>query len=178
MHIKASHPVRSNPPDLRWLTRGIYRVALDPAAESNSTDPWMFVLPARYGEVYPFGAGRLAVEVSDARIAARVAAALGNPPPYTRGWYHWCFLLTVSQLGAVAEIICPPRVRRMSAAAKRRLAGIGKATQFGALDTALNRSSEDQDTRERPEATCGPSVVPGHSGAPLTACARGQEGGR
>jgi hypothetical protein len=176
MHIKASQPVRINcPPDLAWLCEGVYRTSLDPAAEPGSRDVWMTALVGRFGTVFPFGAGRLAVEVSDARIATRIAAALGNPAPYTRGWRFWCFTFATSQLGAVTQIICPPRVRRVTAVARKRLAAIGASTRFRAADTALNPSSEDQGTPGRPEAIPGPSDDPGHSGAPLTASSGGRE---
>jgi hypothetical protein len=140
--------------------RGIYRTARDPAAEPGDKDPWRAVLPGRYGEVFPFGEDRLAVEVSDPRIAARVAAIRGAIP-YQRGEWHWSYTFHVSYLGAVAAIILPAKVRRMSAAAKKRLAAIGGSTGFRALDTALGPASERQDASGQPEATSGPSVAAG-----------------
>ncbi|HEY7311879.1 MAG TPA: hypothetical protein VH643_21120 [Gemmataceae bacterium] len=150
-----------NCPDLRWLVRGIYRTGRDPAAEAGVNDPWMTTLPGRFGLIYPFGRGRLAVETSDPRIASRVAAALGGSSPYQRGWWHWCYIFPVSRLGAVAAIIQPAKVRRMSTAAKKRLAAIGASTRFEVPNAALDSASERQDASEEVETTNEPSVTAG-----------------
>jgi hypothetical protein len=162
MAVTVSHSLAPiNCPDLRWLVRGIYRVGRDPAAEAGVNDPWMVTLPGRYGLIYPFGRDRLAVEISDQRIASRVAAALDGAKPYQRGWWHWCYTFPVSHLGVVAAIIQPAKVRRMSAAAKKRLAAIGGSTRFGGENTALDPASVAQDASEPVETTNGPSAASG-----------------
>jgi hypothetical protein len=167
---KVSRPfATSNCPNLRWLVRGVYRVGRDPAAQTGDEDPWMTTLPGRFGLVYPFGRDRLAVETSDPRIASRIAAALGGTEPYQRGWWHWCYTFPVSRLGAVATIIQPKKVRRMSVAAQKRLAAVGADTRFGSSDTALNPASERQEASEGAETT--PRAVcrrRGRCGARLT----------
>jgi hypothetical protein len=156
-----SAPPGGSGPDLRWLVRGIYRIGRDPAAEAGVNDPWMVTLPGRFGLIYLFGRDRLAVEISDPRIAARIATALDKAQPYQRGWWHWCYTFPVSRLGAIAAIIQPAKVRRMSNAAKKRLAAIGGSTRFGVPNTALDPSSERQDATSAAETTNEPSAAVG-----------------
>jgi hypothetical protein len=151
----------SNCPDLKWLVRGIYRVGRDPAAAAGVEDPWLTTLPGRHGEIFPFGRDRLAVEVSDPRIAQRIAAALDGTEPYQRGWWHWCYVFPVSRLGAIADIIQPRKNRRLSPAAKKRLAAVRAGTLFGAPDTVLRGSCERQDASAGVETTSGPSAASG-----------------
>jgi hypothetical protein len=155
----------NNCPDLRKLVGGIYRTGRDPAFVAGDRDPWMVTLPGRYGEIYPFGKDRLAVEVYDPRIADRVAAIKGAIP-YQRGWRHWSFTFHDSYWGAVAAIIQPAKVRRMSAAARKRLASIGGSTRFVAQNTALDPLRERQDASKGVETTNGPSNAAGAILAP------------
>jgi hypothetical protein len=150
---------------LAWLVRGIYRTGHDPAAEAGIQDPWMATLPGRFGLIYPFGRDRLAVEVSDPRIASRVAAALDGAEPHQRGWWFWAFTFPVARLGAVVAVIQPKKVRRLSAAAKKRLVAINAGTRFGVSGTVLNPSSERQDTSGRPEVANGSPAAAGAVGA-------------
>jgi hypothetical protein len=129
----------------------------------------MATLPGRFGLSFPFGTDTLAVEVTDPRIASRVAAALDGAAPYQRGHWFWAFTFHVSRLGAIATIIQPARVRRMSAAAKKRLAAIGGSTRFGASDTALDSVSERQDAPGRPEPTVRPPEPREAKGGPAYA---------
>jgi hypothetical protein len=114
------------------LCVGKYRLDHDPAADPGDPDPWSLVLPGRYGEVYPFGRDRLAVEVYDGRVALAVAAVLGGVLPYQRGHQFFAYLFHPDRLEAVASIIQPPKVRRLSPAARDRLALVRGGTQFGA----------------------------------------------
>jgi hypothetical protein len=163
--LSQTRPSSNTPPscpDLEWLCRGVYRTGHDPAATPGGRDPWLVTLAGRFGTIYVHGRDALGVEVVDARVASRVAAALGNAVPYTRGWHHWCYLFGIDKLGAIAEIVRPPRNRRLSAAARRRLIRVGSSTRFEAADAALGSLSEPQGGPERPEATPGP---PGPAGA-------------
>jgi hypothetical protein len=153
-------PIAGNCPDLRKLVGGVYRTGRDPAFVAGDRDPWMVTLPGRYGEIYPFGKDRLAVEVFDSRIASRVGAVAGAIP-YQRGEWHWTFTFHYAYLDAVAAIIQPAKVRRMSAAAKKRLAAIGGSTRFGAPNTALDSARERQDAFEPTSATDSSSIESG-----------------
>jgi hypothetical protein len=105
----------------------------DPAADPGDDDPWMATLVGRHGVVYPFGPNRLAVETDDGRVAARLSEVLGDAPPYQHGERFWCYQFPAGLLTGVAAVIRPPRVRRLSARARRRLQAAGEGTQFGAL---------------------------------------------
>jgi hypothetical protein len=140
--------------------RGIYRTDRDPAAEPGTDDPWLTLLSGRFGVIFPFGRDRLGVETRDPRIAARIAAIRGAIP-YQRGEWHWSYTFHVSYLGAVADIIQPAKVRRMSPSAKKRLAAIGGSTRFRAPNTALDSARERQESSESAEATGGPSAATG-----------------
>jgi hypothetical protein len=156
---KVSHSVGLiNCPDLRGLVRGVYRTGRDPAAEAGVDDLWMTTLPGRFGLIYPFGHDRLAVEVSDPRIASRIAAVKGAIP-YQRGEWYWSFTFDVYYLDTIAAIICPRKFRRLSAGAKKRLAAIGRSTRFGAPNTAPVSASGCQD------ASSGAKTSNGSSGA-------------
>jgi hypothetical protein len=128
--------LRSDPecPDLAALCAGRWRTSADPAHQSgDAPDPFLVTLEGRRGTVYPFGPGRLAVEVHDGRIALALAAFLGGALPYQRGHRFFCYLSRPDQLGVVAAVIQPPKVRHLSARARERLAAAGEGTQFGAL---------------------------------------------
>jgi hypothetical protein len=175
--LKASQSAQNNPPNLEWLCKDVYRTSLDPAAERGDKNPWLVTLVGRFGTIYVHGRDVFGVEVVDARIASRIAAALGGATPFQRGHSFWCYLFPVARLGAVAAIVQPPKVRRMSTAARKRLAAIGQGTRFGPAGTALSPLSEDQDASERPEVAQGSSDAPGPSGAPLVAVDRQEKGG-
>ncbi len=52
--------------NLRELYGKRYRITHDPAAEcepNGKRDPWLFVIPAKFGEIYPYGGHKLAVMV-------------------------------------------------------------------------------------------------------------------
>jgi len=145
---------------LHSLVRGVYRVGHDPS-EAGDKDPWMVTLPGRYGEIYPFGKDRLAVEVEDPRIAARVAAIRGAIP-YQRGEWHWSFTFHVSYLGAVAAVIHPRKIRPLSASAQKRLEALGGKAVTSKNPSVLNPVSvaalPDKTQWDDPDAHCEPLV--------------------
>jgi len=67
--------------DLRELFGGVYKMGYDQAATPKSPmrkDPAYLVIPAKYGEFYPFDDSRVAFLCTSKRVAKRVLAQLGK----------------------------------------------------------------------------------------------------
>ena len=58
--------------DLRKRFGGRYRITREPAASSRNTDPWLWVIPCKYGEIYPHGGEHLAAMVTAIRVAGEM----------------------------------------------------------------------------------------------------------
>lgn len=50
--------------DLKKKFGSLYKITVDPAANPRNTDPWYWVIPAKYGEIYPYGHNWLAAMVT------------------------------------------------------------------------------------------------------------------
>ena len=57
--------------DLRERFGSRYRIRADESAAcpSRNTDPWLWIVPCQYGEIYPYGGQHLCVLVKSAKVA-------------------------------------------------------------------------------------------------------------
>lgn len=46
-----------------------YRIARDPSAGSRNRDAWLWTIPCKHGEIYPYGGEHLAAMVTATRVA-------------------------------------------------------------------------------------------------------------
>lgn len=111
-----------------------YRVALDECAESRR-DPWSFVIPCRYGLIYPFSDTLLAVQCDNSKIRARRLAGLGLAVSQA-GDTEFTFLFRPDQMEQVAEIVQPKRRRRLN------LSDEAKASRVANMMAGRNNDSE------------------------------------
>ncbi len=110
------------PIDFKNLFGDRYRITLDPAAKfepGGRHDPWQYVLPCRYGEIYPFDDRLLAVMVVGGRKVPEMRE-LGLAYQHD-GDGEAAFLFTPDQFEEVAQIV-QPRKRRQVSPANRKAA--------------------------------------------------------
>lgn len=55
--------------DLREQFGDRYHIVVDPAKQSRNRDPMYWIIPCKFGEIYPYGGEHLAVMVTSIRIA-------------------------------------------------------------------------------------------------------------
>jgi hypothetical protein len=103
-----------------------YKVTFDPAYDSRRVprrclDPWMQQLPCR-GKgvvVYPWGSGRLAVEVDGRPGLAKKLAALRGVRPWQVGDGEATFVFDAALFEAVAAVVRPRQRRRLPEGQRR-----------------------------------------------------------
>ena len=97
-------------------------------ANARGEDPWLQIIPCRYGHIFPHGGATLAVSVDGhPQIASRIAllrcchvAQDGDRGELTANFH-------VDDFDAVAEIVRPRRKRQISVQERIRLAEMGRA---------------------------------------------------
>ncbi|MFO0899840.1 MAG: hypothetical protein U0836_20610 [Pirellulales bacterium] len=113
--------------DLKSAYGRRYRIGTDPAAGSRNTDPWLWVIPCRYGEIHPQGGNRLAAWTDR---AGRIAAELKRLPcveVLQDGDDGATVAFDVVDFKQVAAIIRPKRRRKPLTQEQRdRLVAIGE----------------------------------------------------
>jgi hypothetical protein len=121
-----------------------YRIEFDEAYDPRGKprdrlDPWMMLIPCRYGEIYPEGGQYLRVDIDyHNQIAARVAALPGCTL-YGDGDDEKTIRFHVDQFEAVAKLVKPYRRVKVSQDTIARLIRVGEATRFVPAATAESR---------------------------------------
>jgi hypothetical protein len=113
-------------PNLLDLAGDRYKVTYDPAYDPfnvprDRLDPWMMVLRGRHGEIYPWGAGQLAVFATPT-LAVHLRAIPGLTL-WTDGSDGKTFTFPVAALDAVARVIRPRKRPQLSPERRQQLAG-------------------------------------------------------
>lgn len=49
-----------------------YRIGRDPAGGRRNKDPWLWTIPCKYGEIYPYGGEAMAALVTAIRVASQM----------------------------------------------------------------------------------------------------------
>ncbi|MFV0443341.1 MAG: hypothetical protein ACK5Q5_07200 [Planctomycetaceae bacterium] len=112
-----------------------YRISFDPAYDprhrpKKCLDPWMMILPCRYGEIYPDGGQFLRVDIDGHnRIAARVTA-LDGCMLVQDGDVEKTIRFPVTQFELVAALVHPHRRRRVSDDERCRLRALSRQHGF------------------------------------------------
>jgi hypothetical protein len=154
-------------PDLKALFGAEYKITHDPVCyrdpkqphiqPESKRDPWLYVLPCRYGTIYPHGRDTLAAEVGD---HGRILLKLGELPGVVRRGET--VLFPVSLFPRVAEIVKPKRRRRchLSPEQLARLAAVG-SEKLQAYRASLGNSPEQFSASPEPlPAESGPGAAP------------------
>ena len=117
--------------NLQALYGDRYRITFDPAAKlerNGRRDPWQFVIPCKYGGIFPFNETQLAVMVCGSRKVPE-ARGLGLTI-HQDGDTEAIFLFAPRQFGEVAKIAKPRKKRQVTEKQRQRLAEIGRACLF------------------------------------------------
>jgi len=120
--------------DLKREFGSRYRIGLDPAAKhepGGTHDPWMFTIRCQYGEIYPYGGEKLAFHCTGNIIRRKLKEAF--PDMEISNWSddgEAIFIFHVDQFAEVAKFAKPRQRRQVSESERRRLAEIGRETQF------------------------------------------------
>jgi hypothetical protein len=141
-----------NPLNLNELYGKRYRIKHDPAAElepGGKRDPWLFIIPCKYGHIYPHSDRLLAVWVEGAKIRRSIKAKF--PGLECRNWSdngEAVFLFPPDVFDRIAGIVRPWKRRgrkQLSPDERARLVESGTEYRFrkdSAGKTAVQRPLE------------------------------------
>jgi sulfite reductase alpha subunit-like flavoprotein len=117
--------------DLRELFGNKYKIGYDPAAGPRSLlrkDPEYLLIPAKYGEFYPFD-NRIAFDCTSSRVAKRILKKLGGQVLPYRGisddgeiGEECTFIFDAETFKAVAKIAKAETKRKISEKKRQELA--------------------------------------------------------
>jgi hypothetical protein len=101
-----------------------YRVTRDPASTPRGAtdDPWNQRIPTRSGEIYPFGAELLVVEVEGHRKPRGQLSRLECCKPHQTGDEFGSFRFDAKHFDQIAEIVKPRKRWQVSEEERQRLA--------------------------------------------------------
>ena len=147
-----------------------FKVKYEPAYEAEHgrgarvEDPWLMVLPCRYGHLYPFGGTLLAASVDGHPNVAGVLRRLRCCRIHQDGDFgELTVVFDVADFPKVAKIMKPRRRRVLSEEARQALLQASQATRF---QPPRHGVESDLEARPRvPEAQPDPSHVSGVAAA-------------
>jgi hypothetical protein len=98
-------------PNLKSQFGARFQVSHDPAAltPAEKKDPWLQTIPCRFGVIYPFGEGLLAVEVDHHPKTATRLAGIPGVRLHQDGDREKTFLIPVELFEEVARVVRPRR---------------------------------------------------------------------
>lgn len=97
-----------------------YQIDYDPA-HKRGDDPWLQIIPCRYGHIYPQGGKRLAVATNGRKIGMKIAK-LAGVEVLQDGDDGMNIAFPVTTFPAVAAIVSPRRRRKPTPKERKRLA--------------------------------------------------------
>lgn len=138
--------------DVRELFSDHYKIKVDPVVDGcRKIDPMYFIVPCKYGEIYPFGGAELAVMVTAIRVANEM-----------RGWPELqvhqdgddavVFRFRVDHFQKVAARVGARKKRRISDEHLRKLQSAGTAARKSEFKASLQDRSERQNQRSEVKA--------------------------
>jgi hypothetical protein len=95
-------------------------------SRSHVADPWLLVIPCRHGHIYPHGGDQLAASTNNRGAIAKRLAALPCVRVVQDGDDGINVVFHVDDFPAVAAIMKPKRLRRLSAEHRAKLAEAGR----------------------------------------------------
>jgi len=131
-----------------------YKIALDPAGQdeyNGKRDPWMYIIPCKYGNIYPYSA-----KGDKPELLGFWCTGSGKRQQIKEQFPHFkvhswsddgeaIFLFPRSDLDALAELAKPRRKRVVSAEERERLAAIGKKSLSKFRNQTVRRHLELQE---------------------------------
>ena len=146
--------------NLRDRFGDMYKVAYEEAyhaqygANAHREDPWLQVIPCKYGHFYPFGGRRLAVSVDGHPGIAKRILGLACCDVLHDGDFGECTAtFDVDAFADVAAVMRPRKRRRLSDAHKAKLLAASQHYRFngskGCKNGARTRSNGDQGNASR-----------------------------
>jgi hypothetical protein len=130
------------PSNLKEQFSDRYRVVLDESADGEpgaKSDPWNFIIPARYGSIYPFSDVLLAFHCKARGIRTRLSK--DHSEILVRNWSDdgdAIFLFRPDQFKLVAEYARPKRRRRLSPDHRKKLVKAGSRSLESYRDSNSN----------------------------------------
>lgn len=126
--------------DLKGLFGNRYRIVREEGFAQTSTDPWGWIIPGKYGEIYPYGGHRLCVMATSIGVANKM-----------RNWPE----LEIHQDAADAVVFkfriehFPKVARRIMARRKRQVSveymkKIGRATAYRTRQASSDATSPER----------------------------------
>jgi hypothetical protein len=117
------------PIDLTALAGKRYQLAYDPAHKGRSADPWLAIVPCRYGHIYAHSATLFGVATNTRAMGLKLAKLPGcQILQEADDGFNLAF--PASMFAKVAIFMKPKRRRQLSPEQRHRLAAAGKATRL------------------------------------------------
>ena len=123
-----------------------YRIGLDEATKGErklAKDPWYYILPCRYGHIYPHGDG-LSVFCNGTRKIEQLKNLPGITA-YLVGDGEAILTFPLSEFDAVARIAQPKRRRKLSEKHNAALQASARAHQFKPKATVVSARKRGQE---------------------------------
>lgn len=146
-----------DPIDLKTLSAGRFRLALDEAAfaePGGKKDPWYQVIPCRNGQIYPFSDKLLAIHVKGYAARRKLADIAGLIQHNWSDDGEAIFLFPIPLFGRVAEIIKPKRRRRLGEDQRR-----AASDRLRAYHLRPNSVHVDAENRPENEPVSGQAIL-------------------
>ena len=139
--------------DFRQRFGGKYRIEFDEAANNGAggkRDPWLYLLPCRYGHIYPHSQFLLGVYCDHPRVIKRLAT-LPRLLEHQSGDSEAIFLFLPEMFDDVAVVVQPKRRRKLSAEHRMALQNGGSAHHFKPKSTVLSAVPDSKERVSRDE---------------------------
>jgi hypothetical protein len=147
--------------DLRTRFGERYRVVVEESAGRGNRDPWYWIVPGKYGKIYPHGGEHLAVMVTSTRVANSMR--LWPELEVTQDAEDAvCFKLHVDHFRKVASRVRGKTRRRLSAQHRRKLAEAGTSALEKYRSSTLKGTKSRQNQRsalEQGHLSSGSEIV-------------------
>jgi len=130
--------------NLKEQFRKQYRIGHDPAAKhepGGMADPWLYTIPCKYGEIYPYGGERLALHCQGSTMRQTIKRRF--PKFEIQNWSddgEATFLFHVDDFEKLAKLVRPKRKpgrRKLSDGEREKLIEMGREHRFKGKSTGF-----------------------------------------
>ena len=104
----------STPIDLRREFGHRWKIGLDEAARGRWTDPWLYMIECRHGEIFPWGDDKLAASTTGPGAVAKRLVRLADVEAVHDGSDGVTVVFPRGRLSSVTGIMKPRRARTAS----------------------------------------------------------------
>ncbi|PKK82038.1 MAG: hypothetical protein CVT49_15750 [candidate division Zixibacteria bacterium HGW-Zixibacteria-1] len=153
------NPNAPNPINLKEQYGDRFKIDLDEAADcegESRKDPWYYLIPCKYGDIYPFSDRRLAFLCNGAGIRSRLHKE--QPEIEVHNWSdngEAIFIFDPEQFHIIAEYAKPRRKRKVSQKERQRLVEMSRNhSPFASINGS--KTGQESTNEGQPVSNCPP----------------------